>query len=433
MKAVLTVRACDLYKGYEFKICAVLKDGEVRRLPSDKLKWQSCGKLQVENGQVVSLGDKYDKVVAQVINRNQQIVASDYVILTDENGAFDNWIMGISGLDQSDDRNLKRTHDAKDRDYYIDYGAGRIATDFDGVFDFPRFVDGSGNHFVVIPTLFWKYKDGELCITPQKGLPDFQPYACFVNPHTGHILDRIAIGCYKSDIGLDSKPNQYKMALTLQQWRNKIDLYNVNQCYFIRNEYVNQLLRDLFVITFASRSLTYVFKQDIESDAINTKTGSTDSIQDTIFSNPLNCCGYNQQTKTFKLFGIEDAFDGGAEWIEGLSWDASTQTLSYRHNFTDNLHTITNVPIMCNRQNVQSLHIVENGDITLLCPKSGTLAFTGWYDNSLILLGDEAGVTTSPTKNCGAQRFGILSYFSANPQADSAYARLCCFEREEMS
>ena len=429
---MLLVRACDLYLGYEFKICAVLKNGETKCLPPDKLKWQSCGKLQVRDGKVISVGDKYDKVVAHVIDRHQKIVASDHIILADENGSVDNWIIGVSGLDQPDDRKLVRTHDAKDKEYFIDYDNGRIATDLDGILDFQRFIDANGNHFVVIPTLYWRYKDGELCITQRSDLPDFHPYACFVSPYTGQVLNKIAIGCYKSGAVLSSKSGVYRHPSSLNQWIAKLDLYDTNQCYFLRNEYINQLLRDLFVITFASRSLTNVLKQDIGLDPINTHTGATDHIQDLLFSNPLNCCGYDAKTKSFKFFGIEDAFDGGAEWIDGLSFNRDVQTISYKYDSANAIKADGQFKLAFNDQNVQSLQTIGDENITLTVPEIGTQLYTRWWDNSLIHLSDKGtAIANSPISFSNRQRFGLLSYFSANPETDSAYTRLCCFEREE--
>lgn len=438
-----TVRADDLYIGYHFKVQAVMKDGSIKAIPPSNLTWHTCGTIQVFDGRVTYLGEKGDKVIAQVLNKKKQVIASDCIYITDEDDMYDDWEFGVAGLSMKDDRRIVRIKDSKNKDYMIDYVSGRIVTDFDGIIDFGRAKDAEGNEFIKIPTLYRKFNGDQLLISKYPKDEKYEVYPCFINPQNGKILEEIAIGAYKSgrsDQGQPlSMPTVPRVKQELASWKANAQGPNPYYTYFLRNEDVNQLLRDLFVVVFASRSFSTIIKDQTGPNPTAVNTGTTDHIVDLVFSYPKNCCGYDFQNRSFKLFGIEDPFNGGAEWIDGLqnvpelaTKDSCCMVFDYK-NDDEELDVDNYVQFSCNQNNIKSLQKQEIKNKTYIIPQELTYVTQNYYDNSLFHMSSESGcrniISTCPSFISDVRYTGLWSYFAVSEETQG-YTRLCYYDGE---
>ena len=440
-----TVRENDLYIGYRFKVHAILKDGSMKLIPPENILWQTCGTIQVKDGVVTYPGDKGDRVIAKIINKKHQIIASDDIYISDENDNFDDWEFGITGLDNPDDSKLRRVKDSKNRDYVINMATGQIVTDFDGVIDFLRVKDLYDNEFVKIPTLYRKFDGKTLLISKYKKDKDYKVYPCFISPQDGGILEEIAIGCYKASIDKDghliSRSKTKRIKGTLDSLKEKIYPFNKYNYYFLRNEGVNQLLRDLFVIIFASRSLSNIFKNQSCVNPLNTETGISDLMTDLMFSYPLNCCYYNYEKKSFKFYGIEDPFDGGIEWIDNMY---AVPELSNENSACYLINPLRDkdeenkpedfVQTNFNSKNIKQLEKVELRSGVYLLPSELTRSVEKYYSNSIFNIDFEHQgrniISGIPSYIDKPKKTGLWTYFSVGGD-EEAYTRLCYCERSE--
>ena len=377
-------------------------------------------------------------VFLQILNKQHQVIASDCIYITDENDLYEDWEFGVKGLSSKDDKQIRRIKDAKNKDYLIDYVSGRIVTDFDGVLDFLRVKDSDGNEFVKIPTLYRKFDGDELVISKYKKDDDYQVYPCFINPQNGKILEEIAIGAYKSGINtagmIISQPEQVRKTQKLEYWKDHASGPNPYHHYFLRNEDVNQLLRDLFVVVFASRSLSNITKDYVGTHPVNTQTGTTDYITDLIFSYPKNCCGYNFSKMSFKLFGIEDPFNGGSEWIDGLHCVPELTTPETACMYVgDSLEENNCVRFEFNQQNVKQLSAQTIENKLYVFPSELTRKTVGYFDNSVFnMISDSqySNVLNNVSLFTRDTRFtGLWTYFGASEE-EEAYSRLCYYEED---
>lgn len=440
-----TVRASDLYIGYRFKVLGAMKNGGVKQIPEERVNWSCLGTIQVEGGRVTYLGEKGDKLIAQVFNKKRELIATDCVYITDDDDQYEDWEYGVSGLKEKDDSKLRRIKDSANKDYFIDLSSGHILTDFDGIFDFVRCKDANENEFVKIPTLYRKSTDNELIISKYKKDKDFEVYPCFINPINGEIMEEIAIGCYKGSTKngyFTSQPNLSREVKTFQGWYDCMENTNKYNLYFIKNEEINQLLRELFVVVFCSRSLDTIFKHFEGADPKTTTTGSTDMLTDNIFSYPKNCCGYNFLNKSFKFFGIEDPFDGGVEWIEGLeninelSSDEKATIFYYGTPYKkeEKREDEKNyIGINFNKANIKDFKKVKIKNKVLFIEKSGTQDVQSYYNNSVFYMGSMDGscniINGIPLYIQDSRRTGMWTKYAVAPTTE-AYARLCYCERE---
>ena len=440
-----TVRENDLYIGYRFKVHAVLKDGSMKLIPPENILWQTCGTIQVKDGVVTYLGDKGDRVIAKIINKSHQIVASDDIYISDDNDNFDDWEFGITGLDNPDDSKLRRVKDSKNRDYLINMATGQIVTDFDGIIDFLRVKDLYDNEFVKIPTLYRKFDGKTLLISKYKKDEDYEVYPCFINPCDGKILEEIAIGCYKASVNekghLISRSKSKRIKDTLDSFKNKIYPFNKYNYYFLRNEGINQLLRDLFVVIFASRSLSNIFKNQSGVDPLTEETGISDNRTDLMFSYPLNCCSYDYEKKSFKFYGIEDPFDGGVEWIDDMyavpelsNKDSSCYLINPLRNKGEEDNPNDFVQNDFNSKNIKQLKEVKLRGGTYLLPSELTRSVDTYYNNSIFNINFENQernmINGIPSYIDKDKTTGLWTYFSVK-EDEKAYTRLCFCERGE--
>ena len=438
-----TVRENDLYIGYRFKVHAVLKDGSMKVIPPQNIMWATCGTIQVNGGVVTYLGEKGDKVIAKIINKRKEIVASDEIYITDENDLYDDWEFGISGLSKGDDSKLIRTRNAKTRDFVIDMASGRIATDFDGILDFGRVKDSEGNEFVKIPTLYRKFDGNELVISKYKKDKDYEVYPCFISPVDGRILEEIAIGCYKGSVDekghLISQSRKTRVKGVLNELKCKIVPVNKYNYYFLRNEAVNQLLRDLFLVVFASRSFSSIFKNQSGVDPKKTPTGATDGHIDFIFTYPQNCCFYNFENRSFKFFGIEDPFDGGVEWIDDMfsvpeltTENSACYLINPQRNRGKEDEPEDFVKTEFNGGNIKALQMIKLKSGTYLMPISLTKKVDEYFSDSVFYMKDKSGndhiINGISSYVDSDKKKGLWSYSSVTEDFE-AYTRLCYSER----
>lgn len=434
-----TVRENDLYVGYRFKVNAIMKDGTTKLIPPQNILWQTCGTVQVKDGVVTYPGYKGDRVIAKIINKKHQIIASDDIYISDDDDNYDDWEFGITGLDDPDDDKLQRIKDSKNRDYVINMATGQIVTDFDGIIDFLRVKDAYDNEFVKIPTLYRKFDGKTLLISKYKKDDEYEVYPCFINPANGKILEEVAIGCYKA--GLDendrllSKTGTTRIRGTLDSLKEKIFPFNQYNYYFLKNEGINQLLRDLFVVIFASRSLSNITKNQSGVDPRSEQTGITNSMIDLIFSYPQNCCYYNYEKRSFKFYGIEDPFDGGVEWISDMYCVPELSGEDHGCFLINPLRDREKedapedfVKTDCNGQNVKQLKKIKLRSGSYLFPCELTRKIDTYYSNSVFNMAYEGQkynvINGIPTYIKTSRKTGFWSYFAVNEETE-AYTRLC--------
>ena len=239
------------------------------------------------------------------------------------------WTFGVSGISGSSPT-LTRTDDSVGYTWTKNSTTGIITTDFDEVFNFEEVTDAYTNVFIRIPKMYYKRTADTIQLSNQ-AQTGFVVHPLFIDDNNNE-MDYFDVGKYK---GHYSNGTLQSVALETMTGNLRIDDFRegareLNPVDTSTSYYQYQIgdLRYLswlwmfWMIVFATRQTEDVVGTSWQS--YDQSTGNTDDLVNNNLTYPSSICGQDPTTHAFKLFGIEDAFGGGYEFVDGISFNNGT-------------------------------------------------------------------------------------------------------------
>lgn len=235
-------------------------------------------------------------------------------------------IYGVDGVGQSDPT-LSRTDAAVGLEYTL--GKSEVTSDFDNCYpwcEMKELVDESGNVFIKIPKFYTKVTKNE------NGTYKYQISGCRYDGFStlfidgkGNELDYVLVGKYEASGSSErvcSKSGETVLInITVDELRSGCCANG--ECYQQYDLLIDAIIKQLFMIEFATTNCQSIMKGFTSNGAANLSTGHTDNVKTPSGSYNTSSVDGEHNTNGLsacKYRGIENPWGNVGTWCDGINF-----------------------------------------------------------------------------------------------------------------